>query len=1302
MCAVAKDKIQYRSLEDVVEILSRQDRQKRPKAFTWERVGRKIHQELLYKVADELNLSSPRFVASKDLEEHRFEFINYSPLNGLYSYYKNNVPRKPGEHIIKNVCDNLGIPDVSPDEWIYHIGHKNIFSWKNISDPAKRKIFLMAAKELGYSHPIFFRNEDFSRKFDFLNGRTLTGFYTYFRRQASGIRGSVIKYMCDSLNIEIDYNCWIEYITSDSTTVFWDIIPSDIMHRLLLEAGSELGYTNPRMMSTDDLKIKLKCLKGISLYSFVSRFFGAEKDGVSSIDYICNMYDIPPLSFNEWVALLSRSKNYNWDLASKEHIRGLLFLKVREHGKDNPRMLKYEELNEPTRALGGKTLTSLYTHFSSLQGIETLGKETTQDVIEYMCETLGVPRLNTDQWIFIISRENSKVKWDSIPKYIKRDILYRAAYELGFQNPRFMNYNDLANTRFELLGGKTLSGLYYYFSSSMESRDEPVLKHIFDELGVEELSINEWITAISNSTMVRWERVPRYVQREIVIRAAAEMGLVHPRLMGTREFDSVELAFLNNKTLCGLYYHYAAKVPKKDVQINEYLFNVLNIPKLDINPRTGRLSTIDNKRHKKYFDSRANMKSFINSYLKLFPLESLCRKYSAINNAKKADIYKRGLVTVLAPLTKKKYLDFLYDHLKSVPRDVLGLRKPRNGDYRLRRSDLYRLVGIKEPDFELENKIQFAEPDKANLNDAKEIVDWLNMYTKILEIQIKTFHHIDAMFLVTLEDSVIYQIPVALFPGDIIHAHGKYEFEVLECREKKMNDGYIVELKSFSNLTEEGLANIDAFARDSNDSILLDYINALIYEIENDVLDGLLAIVLGLKNSKAVEKFDTISDDKFYNKDIVTNSAQRQGVELALSLNSDNPLVIVQGPPGTGKTTLIEEIALQYYNRGKDVLIMAKTNIAVDNVLEKLAKGKVRVLRTGNNIEFKSTLSYAPTISTSNPEYLALLEGKNKIVLGTPMGFLLDRNFDMDRFDILIIDEASQMNIPETLFALQFANRCVMIGDHLQIPPFPIQNEILMEYDPYMDIQTREDLQRSLFELLITDKYRFNSVFLDINYRTQNPQMVSLISDLVYDGGLTPNLESKYYKIPKSEREKFFPSDAIEIIDTSEITDPETRAETEVNSTYFNLTEAMLSIKKVMDLLVDGKDLNDICIITPYKAHAEKIKELFMESSEYFAEHNQALGQFINKNIYTIDSFQGREQDIVIINWVRSNYEIDDGPTKTGFLRDFRRVNVALSRAKTKLVLIGDFETLTKSDNMKVQYIFSKLKELKDEEKIVL
>lgn len=1306
MCALAETEIQqYTSIDDVIKILSRHDRTKRPPAFTWEQVDKHIHQELLYRVADELKLSSPRFIASKDLEKHKFEFINHSPLNGLYSYYKNSVPRKSGVHVMKNVCDQLDIPEVSPDEWIYHIAHKNIFSWKNISIPAKRKIIMTAAEELGYSHPIFLRNEDFSEKFEFLNGKSLTGFYTYYKNRSRGVRGSVIKDMCDSLDIHISYDQWIEYITSDSTTVFWDIIPTQIMSKMLYEAAAELNYTNPRMMSTDDIKIKLNCLRGISLYSFVSRFFGKEKEGVSSIDYVCNMYDIPPMTFREWVATLSHNKNYNWDLASREHIRGLLFLKAREHGKDNPRMLKYEDLCKPTKALGGKTLTSIYTYFSSLQGIELLGEEPEQDVIEYMCDTLRVPRLNTDQWITIISRDNSKVAWEPIPNYIKRDILYRAAYELGFQNPRFMDYKDICNTRFEFLNGKTLSGLYYYFNYKMSNKDAPVLQYMYDELGIETLSVNEWIVAIGNSNMCRWESIPLYVQREIVIRAGAEMGLAHTRLMGTREFDSVEIAFLNNKTLCGLYYHYASKVPNKDIQINEYIFNVLNIPKLDIHPSTGRINTIDNKRHRKYFDSRANIKAFVNSYLQIYSLESLCRKYTTINNAKKAGIYKKGLVTILAPLSKEEYLDGLYDLLKNVPRDRFGLRKPRNGDYTLRRSDIYKVANVAEPPAVEENKIEFAKPHKVPIKDSQEVIEHLRVYAEILDIQIQKFHNIDATFLVTLDDSVIYKIPVALFPGDLINAHGKYEFEVLECRERKMNDGYIVELKPFDDLSEDVLNSIDAFARDSNDSILLEYIESIIQDIDNDTLNNLLAIVLGLKRGKDIDRdhIRVLPDDEFYNRHIIENSAQRQGVELACSLDaSDNPLAIIQGPPGTGKTTLIEEIALQYYNSGKNVLIMAKTNIAVDNILEKLAKDKVRALRTGNNIELKSSLPYAPTISTSNPEYISLLEDKNKIVLGTPMGFLLDKNFDIGSYDILIIDEASQMNIPETLFALQFADRCVMIGDHLQIPPFPIQNEILMEYNPYMDLQTRDDLQRSLFEILITDRYRYNSVFLDINYRTQNPEMVSLISDLIYDGGLSPNLGSEYYKLPKTKRGRLFPDNSIEIIDTSEITDPQTRMETEINSTYYNLTEAMLSIKKVMDLLRAGEKLNDICIITPYKAHAEKIKELFMTHAEYFAEYNQALGQFINKNIYTIDSFQGREQDIVIINWVRSNYDLPGSPTKTGFLKDYRRVNVALSRAKRKLVLIGDFETLTQSDNMKVRYIFSKIKTLKDEEKIVL
>jgi superfamily I DNA and/or RNA helicase len=212
--------------------------------------------------------------------------------------------------------------------------------------------------------------------------------------------------------------------------------------------------------------------------------------------------------------------------------------------------------------------------------------------------------------------------------------------------------------------------------------------------------------------------------------------------------------------------------------------------------------------------------------------------------------------------------------------------------------------------------------------------------------------------------------------------------------------------------------------------------------------------------------------------------------------------------------------------------------------------------------------------------------------------------------------------------------------------------------------------------------------------------MVSFISDLIYDGRLYPNRNSDYYKVPKQKRDRLFPQ-AIEIVDTSEIADIRARHETELNSTYYNLSEAMLSVKKVMDLLKEGERLADICIVTPYKAHVEKLKEIFLQHERFFR-NREGLYRFVEKNIYTIDSFQGREQRNIIINWVRSNYGLPGAPTKTGFLRDYRRVNVALSRAKTRLILIGDYETLSKSDNQKVRHIFTQMKQFTANKKIVL
>ncbi|HZJ83158.1 MAG TPA: AAA domain-containing protein [Clostridia bacterium] len=1294
-----QDKL-FDNIDDVIDILSRKNGASRPPAFLWRKVTHKVHVLLLGKIAKELGLPNPRFIASKDLEKHRFKFLNDTPLNGLYSYYKNSFPRKKGVHIITNVCNQLDIPEVTVDEWIYFIGKNNIFSWRNIPNAAKRAILLGACDELGYTHPIFIRNEDFSIKFKFLNDLTLTGFYNYYKKKYDDIRGSTIINMCTDLDISITKDDWISYMTDSSISVFWDVIPHKIIRDILYQAAETLGYSNPRMMSIDDLKVDLPFLKNTNLYSFASRFFGLDRGGIGNIDYICDVYGVSELSYEEWISIISFQNNFKWESIPLAYIGRILQEKAKELGKSNPRILKHEDLNTPSPFINNKTLSSLYAPYSQKAAQEGL------DTITYICNISGIPHLSRDEWFSIIKEPNIKISWESMENHIKREIIISAARELHLGNPRLMGYKDFCNTRFDFLNNKTLGGLYYHYSSKVRDDQTSVVQFMADELNIEKLSINAWITMIANTNICHWESVPINVQREIVMRAAREMGIFHPRLMGTKELDSVPIKFLNNKTLAGLYYHYSSKVRSPHISVNEFIFDNLNIPRIDINPRTGRLSTLDSISHRKYFDSRANIKDFFNLYLKHFDLKSLCRKHIMLKNSRNAGIYRKGLVTILASMNRREYVDFLFDILKNTPRDTFGLRKPRGkGDYRLLRSDLYHLAGLDYEESQEPIKIELANPQLVEVNEKQDVLDKLKTHMEILDIRIKKFHEVQCDFLVSYRDSYIFSMPISLFPGEILTCDSDWEYEVIECRDKKNNDGYIVELQTPDGVPESLVSEITTFTRDSNSSILFSHLERIVNAIEKDTLPPLFSIVLGLKKEKTLKMDDIkmLPNSSYYNKDLVNNTAQKQAVSLASSMDGrDHALTLVQGPPGTGKTTLIKETALQYYHQGKDVLILAKTNIAVDNILEKLVEDNVRALRTGNNIESKSDLPYIFTVSSSNPEYTSLLEGTNSIVLGTPLGYYLDRNMEIDSFDLVIIDEASQMDMPETLFSLQFSDKCVIIGDHMQIPPFPIQNEILLDYNPDIDLGTREDLQKSLFESLITDEGRYNSIFLDINYRTQNPLMVSFISDLIYDGKLSTNLDSEYYQLPPVKRKRVFPSNPIEIIDTSEFIGADDRMETEVNSTFYNLSEAMISIERVMDLVKQGEALDDISIITPYKAHVEKLKEIFKEKAMISIGNSRALNQFVEKNIHTIDSFQGREQDNIIINWVRSNNSSHTATTRTGFLKDYRRNNVALSRARERLILVGDFHTLTRSENMKVQYIFSKIKKSENEGKIVL
>lgn len=1287
----------FEDYDELMEILLRHNKGVRPADFLWNRVSDAVHIRLLYAVAEELNLPNPRLIASKNLEKHRFRFLQGASLNGLYSYYKNRMSRRPGMHILTNVCNKLGIPQVSLQEWLVYIGSHNIFSWKNIPAFVQKEILLSAAHELGYTHPIFMTNEDFSRKFKRIHHKSLTGLYTYYRNQFDGVRGSILKSMCECLDIPIRDEDWIVYATGGQVNIFWEIVPKEILRRLLFTAARYQGYSNPRMMSVDDLKTKIPALNGFSLYSFASRYFGRNRQGSSSVEYICDLYEVPPLTFEDWIFRISYQKNFKWELLPPDYLGQLLRIKAEEAQKPNPRMLKYEDLAAPFLAIQGKNLISLYTVYRSIS------KDKKADTIQTMCDLGSLPPLTAQQWFHLLREPDTKASWEHVPDSVKRDLLQRAAEEAGVKNPRLLGYKDLCMHRFHFLGGKTLSGFYAHYAAKLESAKAPLMQGVCDALGIERPTSADWIMLIAESGSCRWESIPLRVQRELVLRAAQELKLQHPRLMGAREFDGTEYAFLKGKTLSGLYYHHAAKMPDRRMPIHGYIFSVLNIPKMDIHPKTGRLNTLDNTDHCKYFDSLANVKEFVNAYLALFPLETLVRKYTAISNAKKAGIYKKGLVTILAPLSRPAYMDFLYEILKNVPRDLLNLRKPRGGSYKLEKSDLYQLAGLTDRPAP-PCRIDFADTARAPIQDIAAVLQDIAVYRDLLKLKIRKFNEVQCTYLISHEGASIFQSPVSFYPGDILTADSGLEFEVSECREKKANDGYILELKALQDVSDPEIEGIRSFAKDSNDSILADYLTELMQDAALNRLSPLLAVTLGLKRARLMsfQDISPLPQEAFSNPVLLKNTAQRQAVDLALSLDdAENPIAIIQGPPGTGKTTLIQEIALQVYRQGKNVLILAKTNVAVDNIVEKLFENEIRLLRTGNNIERKSNLPYAPSISTANPQYMRMLQGMNVVALGTPLGFYLDRNKEALSYDLVIIDEASQMDIPESLFSLGMARKAVIIGDHLQIPPFPVQNEVLLEFDPAIDVETREALQRSLFERLITDRNRYNSVFLDINYRTENPRMVSFISDLVYDGRLCPDTDAPYYHLPDMKRRRLFPEQAIEILDTAEITDIQARLETEVNSTYYNLSEAMLSVKKVLDLMQAGESLQDICIITPYKAHAQKLKEVFLQHAKYFRRQDSLIG-FIEHNIYTVDSFQGREQQNIIINWVRSNYGLPGTPTRTGFLRDYRRINVALSRAKKRLILIGDYETLTQSDNHKVRHIFTQIKGIPKAKKIVL
>ncbi|XP_059968935.1 DNA replication ATP-dependent helicase/nuclease DNA2 isoform X2 [Mesoplodon densirostris] len=397
------------------------------------------------------------------------------------------------------------------------------------------------------------------------------------------------------------------------------------------------------------------------------------------------------------------------------------------------------------------------------------------------------------------------------------------------------------------------------------------------------------------------------------------------------------------------------------------------------------------------------------------------------------------------------------------------------------------------------------------------------------------------------------------------------------------------------------------------------------------------------------------------------NKPQRQAMKKVL-LSKDYTLIV--GMPGTGKTTTICTLVRILYACGFSVLLTSYTHSAVDNILLKLAKFKIGFLRLGQTQKVHPDIrkfTEEDICRSKSIRSLALLEelyNSQLIVATTCMG-VNHPIFSRKTFDFCIVDEASQISQPICLGPLFFSRRFVLVGDHQQLPPLVLNCEA-----------RALGMSESLFKRLEQNK---NAVVqLTVQYR-MNSKIMSLSNKLTYEGKLEcgsdkvanavinlPNfkdvkLELEFYA-DYSENpwlvEVFEPKNPVCFLNTDKVPAPEQVEKGGVSNT----TEAKLVVFLTSIFIKAGCNPSDIGIIAPYRQQLKVINDLLAHSSLGMVEVN------------TVDKYQGRDKSIILVSFVRSN---KDG-TLGELLKDWRRLNVAITRAKHKLILLGCVPSLNR------------------------
>ena len=414
------------------------------------------------------------------------------------------------------------------------------------------------------------------------------------------------------------------------------------------------------------------------------------------------------------------------------------------------------------------------------------------------------------------------------------------------------------------------------------------------------------------------------------------------------------------------------------------------------------------------------------------------------------------------------------------------------------------------------------------------------------------------------------------------------------------------------------------------------------------------------------------------------NESQKVACEAAISQR----LTLIQGPPGTGKTHTAVRILQAWSSQNVGtILAVADSNVAVDNLLEGLLGLGVSAVRLGQPVKVRESLREATVDAQmeSHPlrrdleEHLELneklarrisgMKGKEKGLAHRDLNRgwkevrrierqmrddILDRAqvlcctcigvghqlLDGRRFSRVLLDEATQATEPASLVPLvRGARQIVLVGDHRQLPPTVISRRA-----------ENGGLRRSLFERLVA--MGIKPMLLDTQYR-MHPAISDFPNRTFYEGRLVDGITAAErpnpagllwndWEVPMA----FLP------VNGDELLSPD-------GASKENPAEAGW-VAKILENLLQAGDLEeaDIGIITPYAGQVRAIRDALPERND-------------SVEVHTVDGYQGREKEVIIFSCVRSN---SDGTV--GFLSDERRLNVALTRAKRGLIVIGDPDTL--------------------------